>query len=455
MRAFVPKPESTRSLLPRPSWAGQSRDPNPLLTLQRTTANRAVQEILRGEAGGGPAAPGLSGVAVSVPGDPSELEAERIADQVMRMPEPQLPPVDARGEECAPWRPEVVGVGIGRVRSRAGGEGEASVPPLVREVLRSPGRPLDPAVRASMEERFGHDFGRVRVHDGEMAAESARSINALAYTNGTDIVFGAGQYRPATEEGRRLLAHELVHTLQGEDNVLQRKIEFTQPTPIPADPIPLVLGGRSILGSTLPSLNGTVLPGYAIKKDYKEAVFNALQPQAFTFSDTRGGKTCKVSPDNFKITVSAEVRVIKEPDHGKWAGLYPPATLGSPPTVCAGKREAIAVEMKGKPDSAALCTKVRSHEQEHVTDLKNFVNSELKPYHDFLVGLTSTGKSEKECVDNLFSQVGKKDAEAAGKFVDKWLDAVQVYDKPGGTHHSKFETTVDAGCTTMRIEEKL
>lgn len=90
----------------------------------------------------------------------------------------------------------------------------ATVPPIVNEVLQSPGQPLDTATRAFMEPRFGHDFGRVRVHADETAARSAEAVNALAYTVGRDVVFGAGQYAPRTSAGRRLLAHELTHTVQ-------------------------------------------------------------------------------------------------------------------------------------------------------------------------------------------------------------------------------------------------
>ncbi len=89
-----------------------------------------------------------------------------------------------------------------------------SVPPIVHEALRSPGQPLDAATRAFMETRFGHDLSRVRVHDDAAAAKSAQTVNALAYTVGHNVVFGAGLYKPETIHGRRLLAHELTHTIQ-------------------------------------------------------------------------------------------------------------------------------------------------------------------------------------------------------------------------------------------------
>jgi hypothetical protein len=85
---------------------------------------------------------------------------------------------------------------------------------LVHEVLNSPGHPLDAGARSFLEPRFGRDFGDVRVHTDARAAASARAVNALAYTVGQHVVFGAGQYQPAAEDGRKLLAHELAHVTQ-------------------------------------------------------------------------------------------------------------------------------------------------------------------------------------------------------------------------------------------------
>ena len=88
------------------------------------------------------------------------------------------------------------------------------LPSAVQEVLRSPGAPLAAAERTFMSSRFGHDFSSVRIHADARAAASARAVSALAYTSGSDVVFGAGQYLPGTDSGRRLLAHELAHVAQ-------------------------------------------------------------------------------------------------------------------------------------------------------------------------------------------------------------------------------------------------
>jgi outer membrane protein OmpA-like peptidoglycan-associated protein len=110
--------------------------------------------------------------------------------------------------ECAECRKQ-------RLQRRSIGQaGPSKVPSIVPDVLRSPGEPLDAAARAFMEPRFGHDFSQVRIHTDAKAAESAQVVNAVAYTVGSSIVFGRGQFAPQTAKGRRLLAHELAHTVQ-------------------------------------------------------------------------------------------------------------------------------------------------------------------------------------------------------------------------------------------------
>ena len=105
-----------------------------------------------------------------------------------------------------------------RVRRRAARAGEvshgASASGAVGDVLRSHGSPLEASTRTFMESRFGHDFSGVRGHTDARAHESARALNASAYTVGSRIAFGAGQYAPASVEGRRLIAHELAHVVQ-------------------------------------------------------------------------------------------------------------------------------------------------------------------------------------------------------------------------------------------------
>lgn len=134
------------------------------------------------------------------PGDAFEQEAERVAAHLLG------------GAPAMSPEPE------GGVRRTAAAPAASSaVPAEVEDVVRSPGRPLDPQTRGFMEQRFGRDFAGVRVHTDAAAARSARSVHALAYTVGQHIAFDAGRFSPATHEGRCLLAHELTHVAQQTD----------------------------------------------------------------------------------------------------------------------------------------------------------------------------------------------------------------------------------------------
>lgn len=136
------------------------------------------------------------------PGDVYEQEADRIADQVTANP----------AHHAVAGAPP-------RIQRFAGPSNRRvdAVPASVVKAVASPGRPLEPALRQDMEQRFGHDFSRVRMHSGADAEQSAQDVNANAYTVGHNIVFATGRFAPGTHEGRRLIAHELAHVVQQSD----------------------------------------------------------------------------------------------------------------------------------------------------------------------------------------------------------------------------------------------
>jgi hypothetical protein len=154
-------------------------------------------------------------LAVSQPGDIYEREADRVAEEVMRMPAPNLhrscASCTAGGTTC----PRCAAEENNSLQRRAenASEAGASVPENFLGDL-GPGEPLDSATRVFFEPRFGRDFARVRIHTGARAEASARVMNALAYTVGQNVVFGAGEYAPGTAAGNRLMAHELAHVVQ-------------------------------------------------------------------------------------------------------------------------------------------------------------------------------------------------------------------------------------------------
>jgi hypothetical protein len=155
---------------------------------------------------------------VNSPGDIHEQEADRVAEQVVNMPEPQLTRPLLGGppnchNDCQPLQTK-------SVQTNDVGTSDAS--PIVTEVTDSPGQSLDILTREFMEARFGHDFSRVRVHTDARAIESANRSKAWAYTVGQNIVFNKERYRPHLKEGRQLLAHELTHTLQQQGMISSR-----------------------------------------------------------------------------------------------------------------------------------------------------------------------------------------------------------------------------------------
>ncbi len=182
-------------------------------------------------------------LAINKPGDEYEQEADRISERVMRMPESQLQHTYACGGVCPQCQTEPLGHGHERLHTKRVGSSDleqTAVPPIVHEVLRSPGQSLDPATRTFMEPRFGHDFSQVRVHTDAKAVESAWSVNALAYTVGRDVVFANGHYSVSSSEGKKLIAHELTHVVQqsnGRPLLVTSQRNSIHRLPVPADAV--------------------------------------------------------------------------------------------------------------------------------------------------------------------------------------------------------------------------
>jgi outer membrane protein OmpA-like peptidoglycan-associated protein len=172
-------------------------------------------------------------LAVSRPGDAHEREADRVAHEAMRLPEPAVQRACACGGACESCRGEHKQTSSDVLQPKPAGAvtaPPAQAPTAVHDVLGGSGRPLDAGTRAFFEPRFGYDLSRVRVHTDTRAAESAHSLNALAYTVGRDIAFASGQYEPGTDAGKHLLAHELTHVMQqaGGGPEIQRFVPCTR-----------------------------------------------------------------------------------------------------------------------------------------------------------------------------------------------------------------------------------
>jgi polyhydroxyalkanoate synthesis regulator phasin len=194
-----------------------------LLALQRTHGNRYVQRVVSRI---------QAKLVVGQPGDVYEQEADRVADEVMRMPEPEVkrqiedeeellqPKLEASSEYFIPRQIEEADEEeVLQTKNRENTTSEVTNDLESRiQAIRGGGQPLAESERSFFEPRFGYDFSEVRVHTDLQAAESAQVMNARAFTIGRDIVFNKGEYAPETVRGGRLLAHELTHVIQQRGN---------------------------------------------------------------------------------------------------------------------------------------------------------------------------------------------------------------------------------------------
>ena len=201
-----------------------------------------------------------SQLSISQPDDACELEADRVADQVMRMPHSTQdmgmqsssvsPPQISR--QCAACEQEEE---ITRKADSAENldKNDGAIAQVNRAVT-SGGQPLDQPTRHFMESRFGHDFSQVKIHTHSQAADSAQTINARAYTLGQDVVFNTGEYTPGTESGKHLLAHELTHVVQQSGSVQRQVMREEGAIAEPATSSP---------ADTLVTLDGEITPAPA------------------------------------------------------------------------------------------------------------------------------------------------------------------------------------------------
>jgi len=211
--------ENSTSNKQKTGFQSQSTHVDQILFLQRTIGNQAVQRLIKSGAL-------QAKLRIGQPGDKYEQEADRVADAVMRMPEPEMQRQEEE-EEVLQTKPLVDQITPVVQRQVEEEEEEEMLQAKSREdatsevthdlesqinAIKGGGRPLGESERGFFEPRFGSDFSQVRVH--------------TAYTIGKDVVFQEGQYAPRTSEGRRLLAHELTHVIQQEK--VQRNPSFRQ-----------------------------------------------------------------------------------------------------------------------------------------------------------------------------------------------------------------------------------
>ena len=200
-------------------------------------------------------------LSINQPNDVYEQEADQMADKVMRMPAGNLSPgffspsIGIISRKCQHCEDEE------KLHRKESNDGEVHGSNELDNYVNSlgtSGQALSGTHRQFFEPRFGHNFSDVRIHTDSVAAKSAQSINALAYTTGNNIVFNSGQYAPETDSGKRLIAHELTHVVQQRGSVQPKLIQRFTPA------------CEGLLNSAMASAPIRVLSGAAIHTAIQE-----------------------------------------------------------------------------------------------------------------------------------------------------------------------------------------
>ena len=350
---------------------------------------------------------------------------------------------------------------------------DSSVPPIVHEVIRSGGEPLDPKTREFMQARFGYDFGHVRVHTDVRATQSARAVNAL-----THVVQQSGESAPtmgdlrvasavdAAEREAEQLADVVVNTaafrpatmcplatsVAGRQR-LQRSAKFVEGTVTESFNLSdRVLNGQSA-GNTDFVLNGTVItPGQSLRAALKT-------PDIGT--STQGNKTrCwfKSVPDN---EVSYEMKVLAP---GPWTAVTTRAALGrlfpANPACAQGGNTRATLTLTGTKTSAEQQQRTRTHEDHHAADYKAILKDVLVPWDKRIARAhkaktAKIGTDDADCETKIYASLGTKQtpddiaAEIANQINQK---ATAFHGSQAGRNVNVTNVQFDPACTAVTAD---
>ncbi|PWB50049.1 MAG: hypothetical protein C3F06_13180 [Candidatus Methanoperedenaceae archaeon] len=254
VRESTKKPEAAKSQTRTSYYSLPAKSTvDHILFFQRTIGNQAVVRLMK-------SGTIQAKLRVGQPGDIYEQEADKVAEQVMRMSDISEAK-DTRMQEKCPKCLKGLNRFMGKdeknekLQAKETRNQTPEVKPLIEENIissKSGGQPLPESVRSFFEPRFGYDFSNVKIHNDVKAAESARVLQAHAFTFGEDLFFGEGQYEPETIHGKTVLAHELTHIVQQKESNLQKKPSVSQ-SDVEANVLPSTISRSPFVVQRIPS----------------------------------------------------------------------------------------------------------------------------------------------------------------------------------------------------------
>lgn len=441
-------------------------------------------------------------LAINQPCDAYEQEADTVAGNVMSMKDSSAganffsPPLVQR--KCAHCGNEEK-----KAQRKENGSEIAKAPVQTEKYLSSlaGGKPLNNTERNFFESRMGYDFSQVQLHTDAKANQSAKGVNALAYTHGKNIVFGSAQYQPDTAEGKKLLAHELTHVVQQNNGLksIQRKpasesftddihgdltgqfaqeenvppeagaqysddyaiwlavksgnnIQFTGTDIARQNPLDRMSNGLST-GFTDLIINNTRIQGGTTLGAQVAGLTQQLTPVNFSYKDFSNGQwSCRIAAD-FKIQSKAEITIPTAPANNGWS-----ANVASNAFAAINNRAACAntgsvpVRLRGKPTDQTLNTVVEASEREHVNELQILHKRHLVPYYHYAMSLRGVGNSKTAAQADLMGKLKNRLDEAVYGFALADVAEARKFDRPGGTHQGNFNVTNWNSCNPVEME---
>lgn len=551
MRTFAQKQKAAQqtkaAISAKPDRALFGRNPNAhsIVHSQRTIGNQAVQRFLEAnteEVESGTTeivhfghdfsrvpihTPAVKAVqtklAINKPGDEYEQEADRVAEQVMRMVEPtpigsapaaiqrKCAGCEDEKENAVPTErvPAVVAqspskAAMTRPGAVQGVEGEEEeYPPVSQAVVfrkaefATPltatesaaavtdrlsgyraGEALPALTCQRMENAFGYDFSRVRVHRDAEAGEMSRQLSALAFTHGSHIYFGNGMYDPDGSSGKRLLAHELTHVVQQKQAVRQGRSGATGPATVGHD-----TSGAANRTST-PMIQRTATWGAGAvheSNNLATAIMNGTEVgvtwptlNGSTFWSTADARRLLVKPTlSFASAASGGVnaRVVTVPTN---TGSFDETVLAAGPWTTSVLKTAVGAKYPslatctgagnstfraiGKPSDAAMFSANRRHEDHHAADHRTAFNGSIVPWDTKLTaaqaaGTIYNGPTEADVVAALYAAMGGTPDQVADEFMNACQAAVIAYHgTAAGGPVTQSNPKASADCSTSSVD---
>lgn len=418
--------------------------------------------------------------------DAFEREADRVADEVMRMPGPEgqrgaaTPGTEQVQRLCTECEEEARG-SVARAALPGGGAAGPQIGTALEgrvQALREGGRPLPESARAFFEPRFGQDFSAVRIHTGSEATEAAGAMNARAFTLGQAIAFGKGEFAPATGAGRRLLAHELTHTIQQRASAPRAP---SAPTPAPrstgtgkTQPNASRFQGfgdeserRPFETSLLLTKPGIIQRTATFQAGAKNRVWNlasrfadgefamGFTPPVLNGSEMDSADAAKaaiVAPTvetkavgaGFEASVTVDPVntgsfLMTLPTAGPWSTVTTKAKIKNEFGIneCSGAGDT-TFSINGDPDDASMLTNLEAHEDHHASDHEAVFNDVLVPWAEKITmakddGTKFAGNDGSAAEAALYAAMGGTPDEIATKLWDDWIAANDAFHAGAGS----------------------